>query len=129
MFYHKDPHLRKQDEFGLPGNTVKIEKNTYVGCVVIRAPPHTSCPMYSLTKVMSEKQHRKRLIESGEFGSRVSTIQWLGFQFRDANKEKIKKLQVDMDGNIKQIAFNWLVGAPSEKRKKKTGSPGNRVSN
>ena len=117
MFHHMDPHLRNQDEFGVPGNTVKIEKETSVGCVVIGAPPHTSCPMYSLTKVMSEKQHRKRLIDSGEFGSRDSTIQRLGFQFCDAKKEKIKKLQVDEDGNLKQIAFNWSVGTPSEKKK------------
>ena len=116
MFHHMDPHLRKQFEFGVPGNTVKIDKETYVGCVVIGAAPHTSCPMYSLTKAMSEKQHRKRLIESGEFGSRDSTIQRLGFQFNDIKKEKIEKLQVNEDGKLKQMAFNWLVGAPSEKK-------------
>ena len=116
MFHHMDPHLRKQFEFGVPGNTVKIDKETYVGCVVIGAAPHTCCPMYSLTKAMSEKQHRKRLIESGEFGSRDSTIQRLGFQFNDIRKEKIEKLQVNEDGKLKQMAFNWLVGAPSEKK-------------
>ena len=116
MFHHMDPHLRKQFKFGVPGNTVKIDKETYVGCVVIGAAPHTSCPMYNLTKAMSEKQHRKRLIESGEFGSRDSTIQRLGFQFNDIKKEKIEKLQVNEDGKLKQMAFNWLVGAPSEKK-------------
>ena len=116
MFHHRDPHLRKQSEFGALGNTVKIEKETYVGCVVIGAPPHTSCPMYTVTKAMSERQHRKKLIESGEFGSRDSTIQRLGFQFQDIKKEKIEKLQVNEDGKLKQMAFNWLVGAPSEKK-------------
>ena len=87
-----------------------------MGCVVIGAPPHSSCPMYSLTKAMSEKQHRKKLIESGEFGSRDSTVQRLGFQFHDVKKEKIKKLQVNEDGKLKKMAFNWSVGAPSEKK-------------
>ena len=86
MFHHRDPHLRKQSEFGALGNTVKIEKETYVGCVVIGASPHTSCPMYTVTKAMSERQHRKKLIEIGEFGSRYSTIQRLGFQFHDIKK-------------------------------------------
>ena len=116
MFHHMDPHLRKQCEFGVPGNTVKIENETYVGCVVIGAAPHTNCPMYRLTKAMSEKQHRKKLIESGEFGSRDSTIQRLGFHFHDIKKEKIEKLQVNEDGKLKQMAFSWSVGAPSKKK-------------
>ena len=116
MFHHMDPHLRKQSEFGVPGNTVRVERETYVGCVVIGAPPHTSCPMYTLTRAMAEKQYRKRLIQNGEFGTRDSTIQRLGFQFNDVKKEKIKKLEVKEDGELKRMAFGWSAGTPSAEK-------------
>ena len=111
-----DPHLKKQREFGVPGNTVKVERETYVGCIVIGAPPHTSCPMYTLTKAMAEKQYRKRLIKTGEFGTRDNTIQRLGFQFHDVRKQKIKKLEVKEDGELKRMAFGWSVGTPSAEK-------------
>ena len=111
-----DPHLKKQSEFGVPGNTVRVERETYVGCVVIGAPPHTSCPMYTLTRAMAEKQYRKRLIQNGEFGTRDSTIQRLGFQFNDVKKEKIKKLEVKEDGELKRMAFGWSAGTPSAEK-------------
>ena len=113
MSHHMDPHLKKQSEFGVPGNTVKIGRETYVGCVVIGAPPHTSCPMYTQTMAMSEKQYRKRLIENGEFGTRDNTIQRLGFLFQDVKKEKVKKLVVNEDGELKRMAFSWSAGTPS----------------
>ena len=116
MFHHMDPHLKKQSEFGVPGNTVKVERETYVGCIVIGAPPHTSCPMYTLTKAMAEKQYRKRLIKTGEFGTRDNTIQRLGFQFHDVRKQKIKKLEVKEDGELKRMAFGWSVGTPSAEK-------------
>ena len=116
MFHHMDPHLKKQSKFGVPGNTVKVESETYVGCIVVGAPPHTSCPMYTLTKAMAEKQYRKRLIKTGEFGTRDNTIQRLGFQFHDVKKEKIKKLEVNEDGELKRMAFAWSAGTPSAEK-------------
>ena len=116
MFHNMDPHLKKQSEFGVPGNTVKVEKETYVACVVIGAPPHTSCPMYTQTMAMSEKQYRKRLIENGEFGTRDNTIQRLGFLFQDVKKEKFKKLVVIEDGELKRMAFSWSAGTPSSEK-------------
>ena len=116
MSHHMDPHLKKQSDFGVPGNTVKIGRETYVGCVVIGAPPHTSCPMYTKTMAMSEKQYRKRLIENGEFGTRDNTIQRLGFLFQDVKKEKVKKLVVNEDGELKRMAFSWSAGTPSSEK-------------
>ena len=120
MSHHMDPHLKKQSEFGVPGNTVKIGRETYVGCVVIGAPPHTSCPMYTVNMAKAEKEYRKRLIESGEFGTRDGTIQRLGFQFHNVKKEKIKKLEVSEDGELKRMAFTWSAGTPSAEKEEET---------
>ena len=130
MSHHMDPHLKKQSEFGVPGNTVKIGRETYVGCVVIGAPPYTSCPMYTQTMAVSEKQYRKRLIENGEFGTRDNTIQRLGFLFQDVKKEKIKKLVVNEDGELKRMAFSWPAGTPSsekEEENRKSREEGERL--
>ena len=116
MFHHMDPHLKKQSEFGVPGNTVKVKRETYVGCVVIGAPPHTSCPMYTVNMAKAEKEYRRRLIKNGEFGTRDNTIQRLGFQFHDVKKEKIKKLEVNEDGELKRMAFAWSAGTPSAEK-------------
>ena len=116
MSHHMDPHLKKQSEFGVPGNTVKIGRETYVGCVVIGAPPHTSCPMYTVNMAKAEKEYRRRLIKNGEFGTRDNTIQRLGFQFLDVKKEKIKKLEVNEDGELKRMAFDWSAGTPSAEK-------------
>ena len=116
MFHHMDPHLKKKSEFGVPGNTVKVKRETYVGCVVIGAPPHTSCPMYTVNMAKAEKEYRRRLIKNGEFGTRDNTIQRLGFQFHDVKKEKIKKLEVNEDGELKRMAFAWSAGTPSAEK-------------
>ena len=70
-----DPHWRKQEEFGVLGNTVKIEGELFVGCQVIGAPPHTSCPGYAKLKARNEKLYRMELINSGEFGKRDEKVQ------------------------------------------------------
>ena len=130
MFHHMDPHLKKQSEFGVPGNTVKVERETYVGCIVIGAPPHTSCPMYTQTMAMSEKQYRKRLIQNGEFGTRDNTIQRLGFLFQDVKKEKVKKLMVNEDGELKRMAFGWSAGtlsAEKEEENRKSRKEGEKL--
>ena len=116
-----DPLLKKQSEFGVPGNTVKIGRETYVGCVVIGAPPHTSCPMYTQTMAMSEKQYRKRLIENGEFGTRDNTIQRLGFLFQDVKKEKVKKLVVNED---RELSSAGQQEHQARRKRKRTGNRG-----
>ena len=64
----------------------------------------------------AEKEYRKRLIESGEFSTRDSTIQRLGFQFHSVKKEKIEKLEVKEDGELKRMAFGWSAGTPSAEK-------------
>ena len=83
-----DPHLRKQEDFGALGNTVKIGGETFVACKVIGAPPHTSCTMYAQCQARNEKLYRKKLIESGEFGKRDNKIERLGFGFKNMKKKK-----------------------------------------
>ena len=95
MNHHCDPHLRKQEEFGVPGNTVRLGKHTYVGCIVIGAPPHSNCPMYKENMARHEKMYRKKIVNSGEYGTRDNTIKRLGFHFKDKKKEKWKERRAD----------------------------------
>ena len=115
-----DPHLRKQEDFGVPGNTVKIGGETFVACQVIGAPPHTSCTMYAQCQARNEKLYRKKLIESGEFGKRDNKIERLGFGFKNMKKEKLEKLQVNEDRELKQMAFKWSPSEPSQLKKEET---------
>ena len=115
-----DPHLRKQEDFGVPGNTVKIGGETFVACQVIGAPPHTSCTMYAQCQARNEKLYRKKLIESGEFGKRDNKIERLGFEFRNVKKEKLEKLKVSEDRELKQMAFNWSPSEPSQLKQEET---------
>ena len=115
-----DPHLRKQEDFGVPGNTVKIGGETFVACQVIGAPPHTLCTMYAQCQARNEKLYRKKLIESGEFGKRDNKIERLGFEFRNVKKEKLEKLKVSEDRELKQMAFNWSPSEPSQLKQEET---------
>ena len=115
-----DPHWRKQEEFGVLGNTVKIEGELFVGCQVIGAPPHTSCPGYAQLKARNEKLYRMELINSGEFGKRDEKVQRLGFHFSIVKKEKLQKLQVSEDRELKKMAFNWSPSEPSQQKQEET---------
>ena len=117
MSHQCDPHLRKQEEFGVPGNTVRSGKHTYVGCIVIGAPPHSSCPMYTENVARHEKAYRSKIINSGEYGKRDNTTKRLGFHFKDKKKEKINKCQDTEDKNLKILAFKWSLGEPSQEKK------------
>jgi hypothetical protein len=55
QFHHSDPHLRKEEEFGVPGRAMKVGKEKFVVCTVIGAPPHTWCPFYRQHQVMISK--------------------------------------------------------------------------
>ena len=44
------------------------------------------------------------------------TIQRLGFQFHSAKKEKIEKLEVKEDGELKRMAFGWSAGTHSAEK-------------
>ena len=109
-----DPHLRKQEDFGVLGNTVKIGNETFV------APAHTLCTMYAQCQARNEKLYRKKLIESGEFGKRDNKIKRLGFEFRNVKKEKLEKLKVSEDRELKQMAFNWSPSEPSQLKQEET---------
>ena len=115
-----DPHLRKQEDFGALGNTVKIGGETFVACKVIGAPPHTSCTMYAQCQARNEKLYRKKLIESGEFGKRDNKIERLGFGFKNMKKEKLEKLKVNEDRELKQMAFKWSPSEPSQLKQEET---------
>jgi len=115
-----DPHLRKQEDFGALGNTVKIGGETFVACKVIGAPPHTSCTMYAQCQARNEKLYRKKLIESGEFGKRDNKIERLGFGFKNMKKEKLEKLKVNQDRELKQMAFKWSPREPSQLKQEET---------
>ena len=115
-----DPHLRKQEDFGALGNTVKIGGETFVACKVIGAPPHTSCTMYAQCQARNEKLYRKKLIESGEFGKRDNKIERLGFGFKNMKKEKFEKLKVNEDRELKQMAFKWSPSEPSQLKQEET---------
>ena len=111
-----DPHLRKQEDFGALGNTVKIGGEEFVACKVIGAPPHTFCTMYAQCQARNERLYRKKLIESGEFGKRDNKIERLGFEFKNVKKEKLEKLKVSEDRELKQMAFNWSPSEPSQQK-------------
>ena len=117
MSHHCDPHLRKQEEFGVPGNTVRLGKHIYVGCIVIGAPPHSNCHMYRENIAKHEKAYRRKIVNSGEYGSRDNTIKRLGFDFKDQKKEKIQKCQEKEDKYLKHLAFKWSLGEPSPEKK------------
>ena len=119
MSHQCDPHLRKQDEFGVPGNTVRSGKQTYVGCIVIGAPPHSNCPMYKENLARHEKMYRRKIVNSGEYGSRDNTIKRLGFHFKDKKKQKIKKCQETEDKDLQRLAFKWSQGEPSQEKEKR----------
>ena len=72
-----DPHLRKQEDFGAVGNTVKIGGETFVACKVIVAPPHTSCTMYAQCQARNEKLYRKKLIELIELARGTTRLRGL----------------------------------------------------
>ena len=117
MSHQCNPHLRKQEEFGAPGNTVRLGKETYVGCIVIGAPPHSNCPMYKENMARHKKAYRSKIIKSGEYGTRDKTITRLGFQFKDQKKIKVKKCQDTEDKSLKILAFKWSLGEPSQEKK------------
>ena len=115
-----DPHLRKQEDFGALCNTVKIGGEAFVACNVIGAPPHTLCTMYAQCQARNEKLYRKKLIESVEFGKRDNKIERLGFEFKNVKKEKLEKLKVSEDSELKQMAFNWSPSEPSQQKQEET---------
>ena len=86
-----DPHLRRPEEFGVEGKTVMVGKDTMVVCTVIGAPPHRCCPQYHKSVVAQERRHRKKIIDSGEFGTRSLIVDRKGFNFREIKKEKKEK--------------------------------------
>ena len=92
MSHQCDPHLRKQEEFGVPGNTVRLGKHIYVGCILIGAPPHSNCHMYKENIAKHEKAYRRKIISSGKYGTRDNTIKRLGFQFKDQKKKRSKSV-------------------------------------
>ena len=72
--------------------------------------------MYAQCQARNEKLYRKKLIESGEFGKRDNKIERLGFEFRNVKKEKLEKLKVSEDRELKQMAFNWSPSEPSQQK-------------
>ena len=108
MSCYNDPHLRRQEEFGQAGNTVKIGGEVFVACRVIGAPPLTSCPFYTESAAKNEKLYKKNLIESGEFGSREDLgKERLGFKFADVKSDKVKAHKVKKDKKLCKLAFEW----------------------
>jgi hypothetical protein len=51
MQFSSDPHLRRPEEFGVEGMTVKVGKEKLVACTVIGAPSHRCCPFYYQSQV------------------------------------------------------------------------------
>ena len=51
MQFNSDPHLRRPEEFGVEGMTVKVGNKKLVACTVIGAPSHRSCPFYYKSQV------------------------------------------------------------------------------
>ena len=114
MSYHTDPHLRRQEEFGQMGNTVKIGGEIYVACKVIGVPPHTSCPFYTDSAASHEKLNKKKLIESGEFGAREDLgMERLGFGFVNGHEEvQRSRKKVKLDTKLCKMAFDWDIEKP-----------------
>ena len=111
-----DPHLRRQEDFGQVGNTVKVGKDTFVGCTVIGEPPHVNCPFYQKSQAKHEKIYRENLIKSGELGKREDIgMARLGFKFCDVKKEEVVKLKVTDDVDLRKVAFLRKVQPSDEK--------------
>ena len=112
-----DPHLRRPEEFGVEGKTVMVGKDTMVVCTVIGAPPHRCCPQYHKSVVAQERRHRKKIIESGEFGTRSLIVDRKGFNFREIKKEKKEKRKESEDSTLKKLAFGWSIKEATEEEK------------
>ena len=112
-----DPHLRRPEEFGVEGKTVRVGKDTMVVCTVIGAPPHRCCPQYHKSVVAQERRHRKKIIESGEFGTRSLIVDRKGFNFREIKKEKKEKRKESEDSTLKKLAFGWSIKEATEEEK------------
>ena len=112
-----DPHLRRPEEFGVEGKTVRVGKDTMVVCTVIGAPPHRCCPQYHKSVVAQERIHRKKIIESGEFGTRSLIVDRKGFNFREIKKEKKEKRKESEDSTLKKLAFGWSIKEATEEEK------------
>ena len=100
-----DPFLRRPKEFGVQGKTVRVGQNIMVMCTVIGAPPHRYCLQYQQSVVAQESKHRKKIIESGEYGTRTLIVDRKGFNFCDIKKEKIEKSKESEDDELKKMAF------------------------
>ena len=113
-----DPHLRRPEEFGVEGKTGRVGKDTMVVCTVIGAPPHRCCPQYHKSVVAQERRHRKKIIESGEFGTRSLIVDQKGFNFREIKKKKKKKKRKESeDSTLKKLAFGWSIKEATEEEK------------
>ena len=104
-----DPHLRRPHEFGVQGKTVRVGQNIMVMCTVIGAPPHRYCLQYQQFVAAQESKHRKKIIDSGEYGTRTLIVDRKGFNFCDIKKEKLKKSKESEDAKLKKMAFGWSV--------------------
>ena len=117
MELHSDPHLRRPEEFGVEGKTIRVGKDIMVVCTVIGAPPHRCCPQYHKSVVAQEKKHRKKIVESGEFGTRSLIVDRKGFNFREIKKEKKDKIKESEDSALKKLAFGWSLKEATEEEK------------
>ena len=117
MELHSDPHLRRPEEFGVEGKTIKVGKDTMVVCTVIGAPPHGYCPQYHKSVVAQEKKHRQELFESGEFGTRTLIVDRKGFNFRNIKKDKTEKRKETEDSTLKKLVFGWQIKEATEEEK------------
>jgi hypothetical protein len=113
-----DPHLRRPHEFGVQGKTVRVGQNIMVMCTVIGAPPHRYCLQYQQSVVAQESKHRKKIIDSGEYGTRTLVVDRKGFNFCDIKKEKIEKSKESEDYELKKMAFRWKVKETTEEENK-----------
>ena len=101
----------------MPGNTVRSGKHTYVGCIVIGAPPHSSCPMYKENMARHEKAYRSKIINSGEYGTRDNTIKRLGFQFKTKRKKRSRSAKTQKTKISKLLHLNGHWVNPVKKKK------------
>ena len=109
-----DPHLWRPHEFGVQGKTVRVGQNIMVMYTVIGAPPHRYCRQYQQSVVAQEIKHRKKIIDSGEYGTRSLIVDRKGFNFRDIKKEKLEKSKESEDDELKKMAFGWVVKETTE---------------
>lgn len=112
-----DPHLRRPHEFGVQGKTVRVGRNIMVVCTVIGAPPHRYCHQYHKSLIAQESKHRKKIMDSGEYGTRSLIVDRKGFNFRDIKKEKLEKSKESEDAKLKKMAFGWSVKETTEEEK------------